>query len=55
MSEDEGQSGRSARWQRRELRRRSERERLKKHGASLRRIYADAVRKRAKGKGAASS
>jgi hypothetical protein len=36
------------RWQRRELRRRRERERLQKHGASLRRVYADAVRKRAK-------
>ena len=38
----------SGRWQRRERRRRSERERLQKHGASLRRVYIDAVRKRIK-------
>ncbi len=36
------------RWARREQRRRARRERLEKHGASLRRVYADAVRKRAK-------
>jgi len=39
--------GRSGRWLRRETRRRQERDRLKKHGASLRRVYLDAVRKRA--------
>jgi hypothetical protein len=42
--------GRSGRWLRREVRRRQERERLRKHGASLRRVYLDAVRKRAHGK-----
>jgi hypothetical protein len=35
------------RWVRRETRRKAERERLRKHGASLRRVYLDAVRKRA--------
>jgi hypothetical protein len=33
-------------WERREERRRSERLRMQKHGASIRRIYAGAVRKR---------
>jgi hypothetical protein len=36
----------SQRWQRREQRRRSQRERMVKHGASLRRVYAAAIRKR---------
>jgi hypothetical protein len=48
MSERGEDGGSAGRWQRRELRRRRERERLQKHGASLRRVYADAVRKRAK-------
>jgi hypothetical protein len=46
MEKDEG--GRSGRWQRRERRQQSERNRLKKHGASLRRVYMDAVLKRMK-------
>jgi hypothetical protein len=45
MSNEET-TGRSERWQRREKRRRSEKARQQKHGASLRRVYADAVRKR---------
>jgi hypothetical protein len=45
MGEQE-KDGPSGRWQRRELRRRSERSRIKKHGAGLRRIYIDSVRKR---------
>jgi hypothetical protein len=43
----EEQAGRD-RWARREQRRRARQERLQKHGASLRRVYADAIRKRAK-------
>jgi hypothetical protein len=46
MAEAQNDSGGSGRWQRREKRRRSERERLQKHGAGLRRVYIDAVRKR---------
>ena len=42
----EDNAGRSGRWQRREERRRSEKERLQKHGATLRRVYIDAVKKR---------
>jgi len=48
MTEHEDAAGRAGRWQRREARRRKQRERLQKHGASLRRVYIDAVRKRAK-------
>jgi hypothetical protein len=48
VSERGEDTSRPSRWQRRELRRKRQRERLQKHGASLRRIYADAVRKRAK-------
>ena len=48
MSEDT--KGRSGRWLRREQRRKRVRERLQKHGASLRRVYADAIRKRARAK-----
>jgi hypothetical protein len=40
----------AGRWARREMRRRSARERIEKHGASLRRVYADAVRKRLRAK-----
>jgi hypothetical protein len=47
-AENSDRGGRSGRWLRREARKRQERERLKKHGASLRRVYLDAVRKRAK-------
>jgi hypothetical protein len=52
MSEAESadSSGRSGRWRRREKRRMSERQRLKKHGAGLRRVYIDAVRKRLQAK-----
>lgn len=46
MNEEREEKERSGRWLRREKRRRSERERLQKHGASLRRVYIDAVRKR---------
>jgi hypothetical protein len=49
VSETESK-GRSGRWQRREQRRLKERQRIQKHGATLRRVYADAVRKRAKRK-----
>ena len=38
------------RWRRREQRRRSERQRLQKHGAALRRVYRDAVLKRLRGR-----
>ena len=42
--EEEGQP--PSRQERREERRRSEGQRMAKHGASLRRVYPDAVRKR---------
>ncbi|HEY4685828.1 MAG TPA: hypothetical protein VII57_07265 [Dehalococcoidia bacterium] len=42
----EESTGRSGRWLRRERRRKSERARMTKHGAGLRRVYVDAVRKR---------
>src|SRR6476646_7819403 len=38
------------RWARREARRRSERARLQRHGGGLRRVYLDAVKKRAEAK-----
>ncbi len=41
---------RSARWQRREKRQRSERERIKKHGARTGAVYAAALRKRLRDK-----
>ncbi len=47
-------AGRSGRWVRRESRRQHQRDRLKKHGASLRRVYLDAVRKRAEQRSAAT-
>ena len=34
------------RWRRREKRQQSEKERLQKHGAGLRRVYIDAIKKR---------
>ncbi len=37
---------RSERWLRREERRRRERERMQKHGARMRQIYSNALRKR---------
>ena len=46
MSEDSNATGRSGRWRRREKRRQTERQRLQKHGAGLRRVYLDAIRKR---------
>jgi len=49
MSEGET-TGRSGRWLRREERRRRERQRLAKHGAGLRRVYVDAIRKRIQAK-----
>jgi hypothetical protein len=45
MSEN---SERPSRWQRRDRRRLAERNRLKKHGAALKRVYRDAVLKRLK-------
>jgi hypothetical protein len=47
MSEDNGHA-RSNRWQRRERRRQTERQRQQKHGAGLRRVYRDAILKRLK-------
>jgi hypothetical protein len=38
--------GSGGRWQRRENRRHAERRRLQKHGATLRRVYRDAILKR---------
>jgi len=55
MKEQGDEGGRSGRWVRREGRKRRERERVKKHGASLRRVYLDAVRKRAKAAAKAKS
>ena len=46
MTNDNGTPERSGRWQRREQRQRAEKARLQKHGATLRRVYADAVKKR---------
>lgn len=46
MTNDAANEGRAGRWRRREQRRRSERSRLQKHGAGLRRVYIDAIRKR---------
>jgi hypothetical protein len=42
-------TGRSGRWQRREKRRQTEKQRLQKHGAGLRRVYIDAVKTRIAG------
>jgi hypothetical protein len=47
VSEDNGR-GRSGRWQRRERREVAERRRIKKHGATIRRVYRDAILKRLK-------
>jgi hypothetical protein len=38
----------SNRWQRRQRRRQAERERQKKHGATIKRVYRDAILKRLK-------
>jgi hypothetical protein len=46
MADQETNSPRAGRWQRRDQRRRAERRRIKKHGAGLRRTYADAIRRR---------
>jgi hypothetical protein len=46
MADQDSNSSRAARWQRRDQRRGAERRRIKKHGAGLRRTYADAVRRR---------
>jgi hypothetical protein len=47
MTETNGDTaGRSGRWRRREKRRQTERQRLQKHGAGLRRVYIDAIKKR---------
>lgn len=46
MASAEEPEGRPRRWQRREKRRRSERARMKKHGAAVRRVYPAAIRKR---------
>jgi protein tyrosine phosphatase (PTP) superfamily phosphohydrolase (DUF442 family) len=44
--DQEGEEQPSSRQERREERRAGERQRMAKHGASLRRVYPDAVRKR---------
>ena len=46
MSNDKDTPPANGRWQRREKRLRSESTRMAKHGADMRRVYADAVRKR---------
>ena len=46
MSETNDDAAALSRWQRRQARRTSERTRIKKHGASVRRVYIDALRKR---------
>ncbi len=46
MAEAQEPQERPRRWQRREKRQRSERERIQKHGATLKRVYAAAIRKR---------
>ncbi len=43
---EEDTAERDTRWQRREQRRLSERLRMKKHGAGMSRIYANAIQKR---------
>ena len=53
MDEEREARGPSGRWRRREERRRQERRRIKKHGASLRRVYVNAVRKRLRRSGEA--
>ena len=45
--EERTDGGTAGRWLRRERRRKAQRERLQKHGASLKRVYAAAIRKRA--------
>jgi hypothetical protein len=47
MSESNGH-GRTGRWQRRERRKQTERQRQQKHGATLKRVYRDAILKRLK-------
>ncbi len=47
MSENSEHGG-ANRWQRRERRRQAERQRLKKHGAAIKRVYRDALLKRLK-------
>jgi hypothetical protein len=46
VADQDANSPRAGRWQRRDQRRRAERRRIKKHGAGLRRTYADAIRRR---------
>jgi hypothetical protein len=46
MSDEDSGRDRTHRWRRRAERLRSERERMKKHGATIRRVYRDAVLKR---------
>ena len=46
MANENTEPGPSTRWQRRDKRQKSERERLPKHGASLQRVYINAVHKR---------
>jgi len=47
VSEHDRNDEAGARWQRREARQQAERRRMTKHGASLRRVYRDAVLRRA--------
>jgi hypothetical protein len=46
MTNENADDGRSGRWQRREKRKKSERERIAKHGATLHRVYVNALTKR---------
>ena len=46
MPDDEPGADKTHRWRRRAERLRAERERIKKHGASIRRVYPNAVLKR---------
>ena len=46
MSNEPQDEGRTGRWQRREKRKKSERERIPKHGATLQRVYVNALTKR---------
>jgi hypothetical protein len=47
---DNGRSGPSDRWRRREQRRLNRRNQLQKHGAGLRTVYRDAILKRLRGR-----
>jgi hypothetical protein len=46
MSNETLDEGRTGRWQRRDKRKKSARERMPKHGATLQRVYVNALTKR---------